>query len=67
VIFRHTLKKDFSNYRSNIVVQNGNSDIAIKAAQDLANKHPDNSIIVRFVNIGAVGAVGLLQYFDFIR
>ncbi|CAB5496063.1 C80 family cysteine peptidase, partial [Bathymodiolus thermophilus thioautotrophic gill symbiont] len=48
MVFRHALKKDFSNYRTNIIVQHGNSDTAIKAAQDLANKHPDNSIIVHF-------------------
>jgi hypothetical protein len=39
------LKEDFSNYRSNLIVQNGNSEVAIKAAQALANKHPDSSII----------------------
>jgi hypothetical protein len=48
MVFRHTLKKDFSNYRTNIIVQHGNSDIAVKAAQDLANKHPKNSVIVHF-------------------
>ncbi|VVH62213.1 hypothetical protein BSPWISOX_1455, partial [uncultured Gammaproteobacteria bacterium] len=48
MVFRHALKEDFSNYRSNIIVQNGNSEVAIKAAQALANKHPDSSIIVRF-------------------
>jgi accessory colonization factor AcfC len=36
---RHALKEDFSNYRSNIIVQNGNSEAAVKAAQALANKH----------------------------
>jgi hypothetical protein len=34
------LKEDFSNYQSNIIVQNGNSEVAVKAAQSLANKHP---------------------------
>jgi uncharacterized protein YneF (UPF0154 family) len=48
MVFRHTLKKDFSNYRTNIIVQHGNSDIAVKAAQDLATKHPKNSVIVHF-------------------
>jgi hypothetical protein len=48
MIFRHTLKKDFSNYRSNIIVQNGNSEASVKAAQSLANKHPESSIIVHF-------------------
>jgi hypothetical protein len=37
MVFRHALKEDFSNYRSNIIVQNGNSEVAIKAAQALAN------------------------------
>jgi hypothetical protein len=32
MMFRHALKKDFSNYRSNIIVQNGNSEAAVKAA-----------------------------------
>ncbi|CAC9592032.1 hypothetical protein, partial [uncultured Gammaproteobacteria bacterium] len=45
MVFRHALKKDFSNYRSNIIVQNGNSEAAVKAAQSLANKHPESSII----------------------
>ncbi|SSC11123.1 hypothetical protein BPUTEOSOX_950, partial [thiotrophic endosymbiont of Bathymodiolus puteoserpentis (Logatchev)] len=48
MVFRHALKKDFSNYRSNIIVQNGNSEAAVKAAQSLANKHPESSIIVHF-------------------
>jgi hypothetical protein len=48
MVFRHTIKKDFSNYRTNIIVQHGYSDIAVKAAQDLANKHPKNSVIVHF-------------------
>jgi hypothetical protein len=26
MVFRHALKKDFSKYRSNIIVQNGNSE-----------------------------------------
>jgi hypothetical protein len=29
MVFRRTLKKDFSNYRTNIIVQHGNSDIAL--------------------------------------
>jgi hypothetical protein len=33
MVFRHALKKDFSKYRSNIIVQNGNSEAAVKAAQ----------------------------------
>jgi RTX toxin RtxA len=37
-----------SAYQSNIIVQNGNSEVAVKAAQALANKHPESSIIVRF-------------------
>ncbi|MBA5249218.1 MAG: hypothetical protein FE834_06775, partial [Gammaproteobacteria bacterium] len=41
MVFRHTLKKDFSNYRTHIIVQHGDSEVAIKAAKDLANKHPD--------------------------
>ncbi|CAB5493969.1 hypothetical protein THERMOS_25, partial [Bathymodiolus thermophilus thioautotrophic gill symbiont] len=48
MMFRYKPVKSFSNYRTNIIVQHGNSDTAIKAAQDLANKHPDNSIIVHF-------------------
>ncbi|CAB5499794.1 C80 family cysteine peptidase, partial [Bathymodiolus thermophilus thioautotrophic gill symbiont] len=48
MIFRCRPAENFSNYRTNIIVQHGNSDTAIKAAQDLANKHPDNSIIVHF-------------------
>jgi hypothetical protein len=28
MVFRHALKKDFSKYRSNIIVQNGNSEAA---------------------------------------
>ncbi|VVM22286.1 hypothetical protein BSPWISOXPB_2861 [uncultured Gammaproteobacteria bacterium] len=48
MVFRHALKKDFSKYRSNIIVQNGNSEAAVKAAQALANKHPESSIIVHF-------------------
>jgi hypothetical protein len=42
MVFRHALKKDFSKYRSNIIVQNGNSEAAVKAAQALANKHPES-------------------------
>jgi hypothetical protein len=49
LVFRHALKEDFSNYQSNIIVQNGNSEVAVKAAQALANKRPESSIIVRFV------------------
>ncbi|WP_143243121.1 C80 family cysteine peptidase, partial [Bathymodiolus azoricus thioautotrophic gill symbiont] len=48
MVFRHALKEDFSNYQSNIIVQNGNSEVAVKAAQALANKHPESSIIVHF-------------------
>jgi hypothetical protein len=33
----YALKEDFSNYQSNIIVQNGNSEVAVKAAQALAN------------------------------
>jgi accessory colonization factor AcfC len=47
--FRHALKEDFSNYRSNIIVQNGNSEAAVKAAQALANKHPESSIFLALV------------------
>jgi hypothetical protein len=42
MVFRHALKEDFSNYQSNIIVQNGNSEVAVKAAQALANKHPES-------------------------
>jgi hypothetical protein len=28
MVFRHALKEDFSKYRSNIIVQNGNSEAA---------------------------------------
>ncbi|MBA5249988.1 MAG: hypothetical protein FE834_10775, partial [Gammaproteobacteria bacterium] len=48
MVFRHTLKENFSNYQTHIIVQHGDSEVAIKAAKDLANKHPDSSIIVRF-------------------
>ncbi|MBA5249084.1 MAG: hypothetical protein FE834_06065, partial [Gammaproteobacteria bacterium] len=48
MVFRQTLKKEFSNYQTHIIVQHGDSEVAIKAAKDLANKHPDSSIIVRF-------------------
>jgi hypothetical protein len=27
MVFRHALKEDFSNYQSNIIVQNGNSEV----------------------------------------
>jgi hypothetical protein len=46
MVFRHALKEDFSNYQSNIIVQNGNSEVAVKAAQALANKHPESSIML---------------------
>jgi hypothetical protein len=31
MVFRHALKEDSSNYQSNIIVQNGNSEAAVKA------------------------------------
>jgi hypothetical protein len=47
----HALKEDFSNYQSNIIVQNGNSEVAVKAAQALANKHPESMLLSTITSI----------------